>query len=164
MAFNTGENIDALIGGVNKVQSTYFCSECGNLYDITNVPPEASESVLSSESPAQQTGGKSKGSSIPTSKKIFFVCTTCGNTELVKPRTLIVSKKSKDIAKAYFGNENKPENIVNVPILPHTRDYICPNKTCKTHANPDTRDAVMTRIGNSFRVMYVCTVCVTSWK
>jgi DNA-directed RNA polymerase subunit RPC12/RpoP len=163
MALNTGENIDTLVGGVNKVQSTYFCSECGNLYDITNVPPEASETV-SSESPDQQTGGKSKNSSIPTSKKIYFVCTTCGNTELVKPRTLIVSKKSNDIAKAYFGNENKPENIVDVPILLHTRDYICPNKTCKTHANPETRDAVMARIGNSFRVMYICTVCMTSWK
>lgn len=173
MAVDTHDNFDNMTGGINKVQSAYFCSECGNLYDITNVPPEASESIPSSESSdittnqsssAQQTGGKSKGSNIAPSKKIYFVCETCGNTELIKPRTLIVSKKSQDIAKEYFGNENSPENIVNIPVLPHTRDYICPNKTCKSHVKPELRDAVMSRIGNSFRMMYVCTLCLTSWK
>lgn len=161
MTTNIGTHIDAMTGGVNKIHSAYFCSECGNLYDISNVPPEASETPQSETS---QSGGKSQSSAIPVSKRIYFVCTTCGNTEIVKPRTLIVSKKSKDIAKEYFSGENKPENIVDVPTLPHTRDYICPNKTCKTHTNPQLRDAVMSRIGNSFKMMYVCTQCLTSWK
>jgi DNA-directed RNA polymerase subunit RPC12/RpoP len=169
MQFNPHGNTNVMSGGMNKIQSSYFCSECGNLYDITNVPPEASETMPVSESfekqtSEQQKGGKSTSSIVPLSKKIYFVCETCGNMELIKPRTLIVSKKSQDIAREYFGNENSPENIVNVPTLPHTRDYICPNKTCATHVNPELRDAVMSRVGSSFAVMYVCTLCLTSWK
>lgn len=158
---------DQQTGGVNKVHSAYFCSECGNLYDITNVPPETSESeTVSATSVASdnKTGGKSSTANVASAKRIYFVCETCGNTETVKPKTLIFSKKSREIAKEYFGNDNKPENIAGVATLPHTRDYICPNKTCKTHANPELRDAVMSRIGNSFRMMYVCTLCMASWK
>ena len=155
-------NDDVMAGGVNKVHSAYFCSECGNLYDITNVPPEANDSSLA-ESPIPQTGGKQKNEQHIT-KKIYFVCTTCGNTEIVKPKTLIISKQSQDIAREYFGNNNKPENIVNSSTLLHTRDYICPNKTCSTHVDPGSRDAIMTRIGNSFKIMYICSLCKTSWS
>lgn len=156
------ESEHSMVGGANKMQTAYFCSECGNLYDITNTPPTTSDTIEVDISDTLK-GGKTK-TNIPQSKQIYFVCTTCGNTELVKPRTLIISKKSKSIADEYVGNYNKPENLVNIPTLPHTRDYVCPNTSCKTHANPELRDAIMSRIGNSFRVMYICTVCMTSWK
>lgn len=142
-------------GGVEKIHSAYFCSECGNLYDITNKPPEETSSLSPSE-----TSNKSKNNT----NKIYFVCTTCGNSEIVKPKTLILSKKSHELSKEYYGHYNKNENIVNVPTLPHTRDYICPNNECQTHSKPELRDAVISRIGNSFKVMYVCSVCLTSWK
>lgn len=132
----------------NNMHSTYFCSECGNLYDITNVPPDASDTVATKSSP---TG-------------IYFVCTTCGNTEAMKPLTLVVSRKSQNISKEYFGNEIDPKNLADVHTFPHTRNYICPNKKCLTHPEPKTRDAVMFRIGNSLRMMYMCTVCNTMWK
>lgn len=171
-------------GGPNKIQSAYFCSKCGNLYDITNINPNiptgntteiktVSETNASSEIETPKEGSitvqKQKGGRINTSdvaqyKKIYFVCETCGNTESIQPRTLIFSKKSQEIAKEYFGNEVSPENIINMPTLPHTRDYICPNSTCKTHAEPGVRDAIMSRVGNSLRMMYICTLCLTSWK
>lgn len=167
-----------MYGGAEKVQAAYFCSECGNLYDITNEPPTVDAGDTSSitetmtesvsDSPSDLTDKKKKHDSGDkknnSTKKIYFSCTTCGNTEVVKPRTLVLSKKSHDIAKEYYGNYLKPENIVNIATLPHTRDYICPNKSCKTHSQPETRDATMTRIGNSFKMLYICSICMTAWK
>lgn len=143
----------AQIGGIDKIKSTYFCSNCGNLYDITNEPPETSEA---SENPTRNI-------STEVNKKIYFVCTTCGNHTQIKPRTLIFSKKSKEMTKDYFGSINI-DNVIHIPTLPHTRDYTCPNKSCKTHSDPDLNDAVMYRIGNSYKMMYICTVCKTMWK
>jgi hypothetical protein len=141
-----------MTGGVEKIHSAYFCSECGNLYDITNKTPESiSETETSS-------------SDKTSSKKIYFICTTCGNSEIVKPKTLILSKKSHELSKEYFGNYNKNENIINISTLPHTRDYICPNQNCQTHTKPELRDAVFYRLGISFKIMYICSVCLTSWK
>jgi DNA-directed RNA polymerase subunit M/transcription elongation factor TFIIS len=145
----TSTTVHDMSGGASKLHTAYFCSECGNLYDISNEPPASTVST-----PETDKGGKG----------IYFVCTTCGNSEKVKQRTLLFSKKSQDISKNYFGNYLNPEHLINSPTLPHTSDYICPNPKCKTHAEPEIRDAVMTHIGNSFRVMYVCTLCKTSWK
>jgi len=143
-------------GGINKLQSAYFCSKCGNLYDITNEPPELSLSSTQSSETKVKTSA--------SDAKIHFVCTICGNYTQIKPRTLVFSKKSEDITKEYFGDYIKPENLIHVPTLPHTRDYICPNKLCKTHTDPEIRDAVMNRIGNSYKIMYVCVLCLTMWK
>jgi DNA-directed RNA polymerase subunit M/transcription elongation factor TFIIS len=142
-----------LHGGANRLHTAFFCSECGNLYDITNTPPTSDTTTT-----------KKEKSEKVEHEKIYFVCTTCGNTEKVKPRTLLVSKKSQEMAKDYFGNYSNPEYLANSPTLPHTRDYICPNAKCKTHAEPNIRDAVMSRIGNSYKMMYVCTICKKSWK
>lgn len=151
-------NETCMSGGVHKIQTAYFCSECGNLYDISNTPPDEQHSE-------QETEKKSKSKfNVEQSKKIYFVCTTCGNTELVKPRTLIFSKKSSELSKEYFGVDIDPNIIINSPIALHTRDYICPNKTCKSHASPELRNAVMSKFGNSYKVYYVCTVCKSIWK
>lgn len=159
-----------------------FCSECGNLYDITNVPPEVvlassseeNDSSTKSESKKVSRGGskisKEHSQIIDTSKLkggsnvAYFSCSTCGNTELIKPRTHIIGRQSDDIAKEYHSTNVRPEHVTHVSVLTHTRDYICQNKLCTTHAHPETRDAVMNRIGNTFKMQYTCTVCLTSWS
>ena len=135
-------------GGIRKISTAYFCPKCGNLYDITNKLPEETET---------STEDKIK-------KDIYFICTICGNYEKIEPRTLLVSKKSKEMSKEYIGNNIKPEILIDVPTLPHTRNYICPNKTCKTNSQPETRDAVMTRVGDTFKMLYVCVPCGTVWS
>lgn len=145
-------------GGANKLHSLFFCSECKNLYDITSDHPE---DVEGSDENVEKKKSKSK---IPEAKKIYFVCKTCGNTEEVRAGTMIMSKKSEEIAKQYSSEYVSAETMTKVSTLPHTRDYICPNKTCKTHAKPEMRDAVMTRIGNTMAMKYICTICNTMWK
>jgi acetone carboxylase gamma subunit len=136
----------------------YFCSKCGNLYDITNTSPVSDETT-----PTEQKKNSKNNSTSDNNKKIYFVCKTCGNSEIMKPKTLIISKKSHDMMKEYYGNVIKPDIIINTPTLPHTRDYICPSITCPTQSNPKIRDAVMTRIGNSYKMQYICTICKTMW-
>jgi predicted RNA-binding Zn-ribbon protein involved in translation (DUF1610 family) len=144
----------------------YFCSKCGNLYDITNTPPSASQSSeqQSISDTVQKTSNSKNKKILNENKKIFHVCNTCGNTEILKPGTLIFSKKSQDMTKEYYGNIIKPEYLINCTTLPHTRDYICPNASCPTQAQPQTRDAIMSRIGNSYKMQYVCAICKTVWK
>lgn len=144
----------------------HFCSECGNMYDITNVHPDAKtdhETSDSQEETENKKGGK-KQIDIPNSKPVYFVCKTCGHSVQIKPQTLILSRKSKDLAKNYFDNHVKPEKIILSKTLPHTRDYICPNMSCISHKQPELRDAVMMRMGNSYNMKYVCILCKTMWK
>lgn len=124
----------------------YFCPECGNLYDVTNVQPEASEIEKSSNI-----------------KKIYFTCTTCGYSELLKPDTLLISKQSHEVAKSYYSSHTKPADMLNIKVLMHTRDYVCPNKECPTHKKPETRNAIMNRIGNTYQMQYICSICNTKW-
>lgn len=152
-----------------------FCSECGNLYDITNTSPEVAKQSEESEPKQTVKGGrkqkdsKSKTHQVDTSKQFggttaaFFSCSTCGNTESIKPRTHIIGRQSADIAKEYHSTNIRPEHITQVSVLTHTRDYICPNKSCTTHAHPETRDAIMSRVGNTFKMQYTCTICLTEW-
>jgi hypothetical protein len=163
-----------------------FCSECGNLYDITNTSPEMAQHSEESETKQEDStvrtsakGGRKQSKDtksktiatqqVTTSKQIggstvaYFSCSTCGNTELIKPRTHIIGRQSDDIAKEYHSTNIRPEHITQVTVLTHTRDYICPNKSCTTHAHPETRDAIMNRVGNTFKMQYTCTVCLTDW-
>jgi hypothetical protein len=136
-----------------------FCSECGNLYDISNIAPD--DNTTSEEQQPKQKGGR-KDYGIQS--KMYFVCSTCRNTELIRPKTLIVSKQSDDIAKNYYVSNTRPENLVKVQSLFHTREYICPNASCTSHKKPETRDAVMSRIGNTYKMQYTCTLCLTAWN
>lgn len=133
--------------------NVYFCSECGNLYDITDTPPETTEQLMQSDE-------KKK---LHTTKKVYFTCTHCGHYELMPPQTLLVSKTSREIAKSYYANHTKASDMMAVKVLKHTRDYVCPNKECQTHKHPEIRNATICRVGNSFKVQYMCTLCQTRW-
>lgn len=137
-----------------------YCSECGNLYDITNIPPDVANS--SSEEQSVTKGG-SKTLTNTKGPKMYFSCSTCGNSEVIKPHTHIIGRQSVDNAKTYNSTTIRPENLINVPVLVHTRDYKCPNPSCATNSKPETRDAVMNRVGNTFKIQYTCTVCLTNW-
>lgn len=148
------------IGGINKIQSVYFCSECGNLYDITQNPKKLVHRIPEKNQNANVTNKYSESNK----NNAFFICTTCGNTEPIKPQSLIFNKKSLELSKEYNNSFDHPKNLINVPLFLHTRDYICPNKSCQTHTQPQLRDAIISRIGNTFKMFYICSVCSTIWK
>lgn len=146
-----------------------FCSECGNLYNITNQAPKleeySSDSIITDDAtPSKKQKKISQEKKYQHSFPVYFTCMTCGNSVVIKPKTLILSKKSNELTKEYVSDDIKPDIRISLPILLHTRDYICPNKQCSSHPAPETRDAVMNRIGNSYRVQYTCSICKTVWS
>ena len=50
---------------------------------------------------------------------------------------------------------------LNNPILPRTKLYVCRNKNCNTHKNPQLKKAIFFKENNNLR--YICSVCKTYW-
>ena len=55
------------------------------------------------------------------------------------------------------------EFFCNDPILPRTHDYTCKNPNCISHKNIESKEAVFYKEKNTFKVIYICTVCYFSW-
>lgn len=98
---------------------------------------------------------------VPVELKAFFVCKNCGNHETIAPGTQIIHKNYN--SNTGGTGEKDYTNMVNVPYIPRTREFVCPNKSCKSHADHSKREAVFFRINNSYKVKYVCCECKTSW-
>ena len=98
----------------------------------------------------------------PTQKEestALFICTNCGYTDKIQPKTLIFSK-STDTSSQDFSVSNY-KNMLYSDILPRTRKYICKNPKCKSHTDPKEREAVMFRLNNKFNIKYICVSCKT---
>ena len=95
-------------------------------------------------------------------RNMYFICKNCGNHEVIKDGTIIVSKENtKDIK---IESNFNPKEMLQIKILPRTRDYICPNDSCKSHKNHSERSAVFMRINNTYKMRYICEACETVWN
>lgn len=88
-----------------------------------------------------------------------FLCTNCGFTKPVAPRTKIFSKVSDKLSQNYTSGNYK--DMLHSSIAPRTRKYTCPNERCESHKDPEKREAVFIRKNNSYEVVYICTACET---
>lgn len=101
-----------------------------------------------------------------TSHKAFFICTNCGYNDVVTPGTMII-RRSADINNMQDSDvatiNNNYKDMLHLKELPWTRNYVCVNKSCKSHTDHALREAVFFRMPNSYKVRYVCNTCETSW-
>lgn len=96
----------------------------------------------------------------------YFMCTNCGNHEPIKSNTLIINKTYTEEVGDDDDIDNsieKYKKMVHNDILPITRNYICPNKNCKSHSDHSLRSAKFFRNPSSFRVRYICMECREIW-
>lgn len=96
----------------------------------------------------------------------FMICKNCSYCEKITTRTMVLNKMS---ANSTTGNElndySKYKFMRYDNTLPHTRDYICKNKDCDTHKNPELKDAKWFRPNQkTYETFYVCTVCGIVWN
>ena len=90
----------------------------------------------------------------------YYRCTYCNFTEPIKPGTLIYSKSSdREIGQTSFDTTNMKYN----PIIPYTRNYICPNEKCISHKNPKKKEAKFFRVGDNYQIIYICMACDESF-
>jgi len=90
----------------------------------------------------------------------FFNCLNCGYFKNISNGSILIdnSKVKVDKGKLYY----KLQSDNN--ILPHTKDYICPNENCKAHKlDYLDREAVFYREQNSYKLHYLCCICNHDW-
>jgi len=94
----------------------------------------------------------------------YKICKNCLYYEKISGRTLIASKISKDTTTVY-DDTSKYKYMIYDSTVPHTRNYICINKTCDSHKDPKKRDAIWFRpIVDKYQTYYVCCECKTHWQ
>lgn len=96
-------------------------------------------------------------SPIVGSNVAYFICKFCKNNKPIKPQTLIYSKN--------YNTTIEVEDYtfaVHDQTLPRTRNYICKNPKCKTHTDPQIKEAVLTK-NSTEQIVYICTVCLSNW-
>jgi hypothetical protein len=153
-----------------------FCPNCNNNCIITRLTAaqqaqklvmEESDST-SSDMPSSNNATATKVDKNDKNKteglaKAFFKCTNCDYLEAIEEGTLILSRTHNNLSTEYHDTK-KYNEMINDSTLPHTRNYICPNKSCKSHNNHEERDAVMFKPSqNTYNTKMICTSCKTLW-
>ena len=94
--------------------------------------------------------------------KAVYIC-KCGYTAPIAGRTLIMSKMGSSSNTSSLNTPQRIKNMLHDKTLPHSRNYICPNKECVSHTDPEKRDAVFFRFSDSLQIWYICISCKSYW-
>jgi hypothetical protein len=105
---------------------------------------------------------KNKPDTNISTKDSYFYCKNCGYNEKIPPRTFIFSRKSEKSSEDTFSS--RFANFKHDKTLPTTKKYNCINKECSTHSKPELKNAVFHRIGNTYAIRYICSVCNHYWS
>jgi len=107
---------------------------------------------------------ESKSTKDSTMRDAYFYCIKCGyNEQPVEPGTLLYEKgagyEEKTLEIDDYGD------MIYDSTLLRDRKYTCPNAKCESHTDVSKREAVVFREHHeSFRSIYVCTACKTSFR
>ena len=94
----------------------------------------------------------------------FIVCKNCSYSEKLTKKTLLLNKMSNSSINTH-SDLTKYKYMRYDNTLPHTRDYVCKNKECKTYKDEKLKNAKWFRpIQNSYITYYVCCECGTVWN
>lgn len=94
--------------------------------------------------------------------KAIFVCNNCGKREPIRQTILLYSLNTEE--KCESKTMDEIQFMINNPILPRTKDYICGNPNCISHKKIDIKKAVFYRDDSSFKINYICCVCYSTWQ
>lgn len=92
----------------------------------------------------------------------YLFCSNCGYSRPLDPDFHILSMNPEGVASVHdYSDESKIRNSVHSGIYPRTREFTCPNKDCLSLKKGNPTEAVFMRDGDSYRMIYVCTMCLT---
>ncbi len=92
----------------------------------------------------------------------YFVCENCFFSKPLTNETHLFAKSSDGVV---IYNDQSTDDIMRNKVyqstLPRTRNFICPNKTCKsnTHPNDFPTEACFFRKHNTYAIIMICTIC-----
>lgn len=94
----------------------------------------------------------------------YNICRNCLFSRKLDDKSLIVSRITHDNTTS-LPELSKFKYMIHDKSVPHTRRYVCPNKSCESHKNNDKRDAIWFRpLTDDLLTLYACTSCETVWK
>ena len=129
----------------------FYCSKCNNIYDITDEISSKCDNVPNNDDNLV--------------KKPYFFCTNCNNYEEIKSGIPLIIKGG--VEQNIYIQHHTEQQVKNKKInnsLMRTKNYICPNKDCQSHKNPELKEAIIEHVTyNSFIVKYICCVCNHEW-
>lgn len=93
--------------------------------------------------------------------KLSYACTTCGNTEEVIDRCIIINELNTKI-QDYPPNQN----MIYDSTFPRTKKIPCPNPDCsyKTESEGYPEIIMFQYNPTMLKTGYMCTICSTYWK
>jgi hypothetical protein len=156
----------------------FFCPNCNNSLSITQssqgtqdqssnlAAPENTPDVsaTTNNSPQEPKKGDQESKLSIGSNKAYFRCSNCGYTDEIGLGTLILSRAPEKSTSDYITDKSKYKDMVYDMTLPHTRNYVCPNKLCKSHSDHQFREAVWFKPNRgSYSVVYICKACQSVW-
>jgi hypothetical protein len=90
--------------------------------------------------------------------KALFLCKNCGNTEKIKERTCIFTRREDYLSKDKYLD---PKMVVKSNIIFKTTNFICPNTNCKNKKD-EIKTASFFRT-KGYKTKYICNTCLISW-
>jgi len=94
----------------------------------------------------------------------YLICKNCTYSEKITKRMMVLSKMSSS-RNSNFDDFSKYKYMKYDKTLPHTRDYVCKNKSCKSHTDVKSKDAKWFRPNrDSYVTYYICCSCDTIWN
>ena len=88
----------------------------------------------------------------------LFLCNNCGNTEEIKERTCIFTRREDNLTKDKYID---PKMVVKSNIIFRTTNFKCPNGNCGTNKGEFGTASFFRTKG--YKTKYVCNTCFTSW-
>lgn len=152
----------------------FFCPNCSNSLSITqqdqteqsntqNVS-ETPVTVSSSSNEPSKEVSKIQNKVSSLSNKAYFKCSNCGYAQEIEPGTQILSRAPEKSTSDHIIDPSKYKNMIYDEAVPHTRNYICPNKSCKSHTDHSVREAIWFKPNRySYTIINVCKACQTAW-
>ena len=148
----------------------FFCPNCNNSLSITqNLGGNAQNlsetpDTLSTSEDLQQNNDNNNNNNVNLSDKAVFKCSNCGYMKEIEPGTLILSRAGQKSSVEFLSDRFKYSEMVHDLTLPHTRNFICPNKICKSHNDSSIREAVFFKPNkSSYNIVSVGKVCQAVW-
>ena len=98
--------------------------------------------------------------------KFYLACSNCETTYFLEPETIIYSMNFEKSAL------NIDENALirnQDPLLPRTKDFICPNIKCINNTKKNDKkvmiekEAVIYRMNKEYNIKYICCQCNSQW-
>ena len=96
----------------------------------------------------------------------FMICKNCSHYEKLTKRTMVLNIMSHNYGSGNELNDYSKYKYMRYDnTLPHTRDYVCKNKTCGSHKDSKLKNAKWFRPNqSSYETFYVCCECGIVWN